>query len=829
MVSNASKASMYAKDLPWNTYKPEELGPTIMQFVTDHEPFFRRWAEIWYENFQFLFGNHSIKWSKKYGFAVDYDFLRTNSVWTLKANTNLVRTIVESLSSFIFGNIPEWDADTMDESSIKGKRFKKIIQKLLEAYMERLLMQKELSVAAGIFAMFGQVGYEIDWNPMCGSLMEIPRQKKVKVPIWSTYMAPNQMTGGLIEVPTQIYTSQGTPYDEERWEPELDAMGRQIIDKMFAGDIDFNVLTPFEYRRELGKYGMHKSKWIQRFKLMDYDDYLDYYGQLPGQTKEYGNIRPVYADPTVYDMAIKHFMRMQFTTPPSVDDGFGRSQNVFKSQLFRYKVWVVEHWDRPHPKKWPLGRRVVVANGVCTHITTPNYSTNKRDGWHPFIESQWLTAAPNSIAAGPTNDVIRKNKEMNVKDTLIATAVRRNMGSQLLLKINSGIDPQQLTGEPGMAHEVNDIMGARWLHDDMPIPPVLAQMRQQDKDDIYESSGGGDAIRGEASRGSSSGYQEKQREEREEKRLGMARREFQSGVSGAGAKIVACLKANVVKLDKSVMGFLKRSAAGEFSTADVLAFLTTPLDYGIDVKVVESSMAVKSKASQQALLQELSGGALAQRLGQDAKVLDEYLKFFDATTLRDGSAAHRDRANRENEVFLDMLRLGPNTDGLPKPVVLFEDDDDIHGIEHVETFVKNFEEFRNNEAFLIEFITHMERHRIQKDEKAGKYAPGTSTQTAAMMAQARQTALPTPQTIFVDSQQRQQAQQQTAQQQPPGGPPAAPQAPAPQPGQQGAPAPKPGKPPQAPRQPSGPGGGPGKINPQAPSQNTPSASRGGMM
>ncbi len=807
MANNVNKSAIYAKDLPWNTFKPEELGPTIIQFVGDHEPFFRRWAETWYENFQFLFGNHSVKWSRRYGFAVDYDFLKTNSAFALRANTNLARTIIESLASFIYGNIPTWDVDTMDESSIKGKRFKKIVQKILDAYMQRLLMQKELSVAAVIYVMFGQVCWEVDWDPMVGQLMEIPRQRKVQVPLWSTYMAPNQMTGGLIEVPSQVMTSQGTPAMEERWEPVLDAMGRQIIDKMFAGDVAVNALTPFEYRRELGKYSMHKSKWIQRFKLMDYDEYLDYYKNINGKTPEFGKIRPVYSDPTVYDQAIRHFMRMQFTSPPAADEGFNRTQNVFKSSLFKYKVWVVEHWDRPHPDKWPLGRRVVVANGTCTHVTAPLYNTNTRDGWHPFVESQWLTASPNSIAAGPTNDVIRKNKELNVKDSLVATAVRRNMGSQLLVKINSGIDPQQLTGEPGMTHEVNDVDGARWLHDDMPIPPVMSRLREMDKEDVYETSGSADAIRGQPSTGASSGYQEKQREEREEKRLGTPRREFQYGVGSVGSKIISCLKANVIKLDDNVMGFLKRSAAGEFNSQDIIAFLSTPLDYGIDVKVEESSMAVKSKASQQALLQELAQGALGPRLANDAKVLDEYLKYFNAETLRDSSSPHRDRANRENEVFLDFLRLGPSAEGISNPVVIFEDDDIIHLAEHTEIFVKNFEEFKNDEAFMLRFMTHMEQHRIQQQEKEGALMPGTATQTATMMAQARTSALPTPQNIMVDSRNRQMMQQK---------------APPPQQQPQGQ------KAPQAPRQPSAPEQGAGNINPQAPSQNTPSANKGGL-
>lgn len=803
MINNAA---LYASELPWNTFKPDELGPCVMNFVNDHEPFFRRWAQIWYENFQYLYGNHNIKWSRKYGFAVDYDFLRTSGPFSMRASTNISRVICEALAAFVYGNVPDWEVETMDESSTRGKRFRKIVQKMLEAYMERLVLQKDFKAAAMIYTLFGQVGFDVGWDPMAGQLLELPRYKKIQAPVYSTYMAPNMTTGGLIEVPTQMVDDRGQPLFEQRWEEALDQAGRQIIDKIFAGDVGVQALTPFEYRREMGKYGIHKTRWVQRFKLLDYDEYIDQYKKVPGATADFAKVRPVYSDPMVYNMALRHFMRMQFTAPPSLDDGFGRQQNVFKSSLFKYKVFVVEHWDKPHNEKWPTGRRVVVANGSCTHVTTPNYNTNKIDGWHQLIEAQWLVAPPNSIAAGPLNDVIRKNKELDVKDSIIATSVRRNMGAPLLVDINSGIDPQRLSGEPGMALEVNDIMGARYLHDEIPIPPVITRLREMDKEDIYESSGAMDALRGEGSKGSTSGYQEKQREEREEKRLSPARHEFENAVSSVGEKMFSCLKANVVKLDDYVMGFLKRSAAGEYSTQDIVAVLTSTVDYGVDIKVVRSSMAIKSKATQQATLQELAKGALAQRLGQDARVLDEYLKYFDAETLRDSSGPHRDRAELENEVFLDILRLGPNTEGIAKPLVLFEDDDAIHLAEHTVNWVKNFNEFRNNEAFMLQYIAHMEQHRLQQGEKEAQYPPGTATQVTGMMAQARSSALPTPQQIYMGTQQRQQAAAQSQQQTPN----------------------------QAPRQPSAPGQGPGKIDPKAPSQNTPAgqkqsvASQGGM-
>lgn len=816
--SNINKAALYAKELPWNCFAPDQLGPVLMNFVNDHEPFFRRWAEVWYENFQFLFGNHNVKWSRRYGFAVDYDFLRRDNSSAMRANTNIARVVVEALASFVYGNVPEWVAEAMLESSIKGKSFGKIAQRILECYNERLLLHKELKAAAVTYALFGQVAMEAEWNRRAGQLLEIPRYRKTQLPSYSTYMAPNMATGGLIEIPTQLVGPSGQPYMESTWDYVRDTQGRVIVDKVFAGDVSVNVLTPFEYRRQIGTYGMHKTRYVQRFKLMDYDEFLDAYDGIDGKTSKYAQIRPVYSDPMVYQMAIRHFMRMQFTAPPSVTDGFRRNQNVFKSALFRYKVFVIEHWDHPHEKKWPLGRRVVIANGECVAITAPDYNTNKQDGWHQLVEAQWMSAPPNSIAAGPTNDVIRKNKELNVKDSLVATAVRRNMGSELLVKVGGGYDPQKKTGEPGNIQEVNDVNSVRWLHDDMPIPPVMSRLRELDKEDVYETSGAMDALRGAPSSGASSGYQEKQREEREEKRLGPARKEFEDMVSGLGEKVLSCLKANVVQLNDSVMGFMKRSAAGEFAVQDVVSFLKSTIDYGVDIKVKKSSMAIKSKATMQATLQELAGGVLNQRLTTDAKVLDEYLKFFDAETLRDSSAPHRDRANRENEIFLDMLRMGPDLDGMQQPIVLLEDDDVIHMGEHDECLIKNFEEFRNNPIMLQRFLEHKERHRLQQQEKEGQLMPGAALQTGQMQQMAMQSAQPTVQTIYMDSTMRKQQQEQMKAQQ------AAPSQPRGE-GEKKSASPKA---PQAPRQPSGPGQGAGKIDPNAPSQNTPAA-KGGMI
>jgi hypothetical protein len=752
---NDFKSSLYAKNLPWNVYREDELGPVVMNFIQDHEPYYKRWAQKWYENFQFLMGNQNLRWSQRYDFAVDYDMLlRKRPAMNQKIVTNLARGITEALASYLFGGIPDWDVETADESSIKGKRARIIVQKVLDCYMERLCMSTEFNVGAVIMALQGQVGFKIDWNPMGGSLLDLPDYEKLMKPEYTDYMAPNPITGGLFEVPTQILGSDGRPITREAWEKQTDDMGREIIKKVLTGDVCVNVKSPFEYRRPIGSSGMHKDRWIEEIRILDYDEYLDEYSNVAGQTRLFKRVKPIFHDPALYAFAARHFLRMQFTSPPTLSDQMRRMDYSFKSSLFRQKVVVVEHYDRPHPRKWPQGRRLVITNGLCTHITKPSYSTNKLDGWHPYAEAQWMRAYPSNIGLGPLNDTIQKNRELNVKDSLIATAVRRNMGSQLLIKTGAGIDRDQFSGEPGAIMEVGDPFGARWLHDEMPISPVISKLREFDKEDVYEASGAGDALRGERSPGATSGYQARQIQEREERRITQAKTNWEACVSTVGEKIFACLRANAVQLDKGVMGFLMRSAAGKFSVPDVVTLLSAPADYGIEIKVKKSSMSLKSEATELATIQELAQNPVVQQRMQDAGVLDEYLKRFGVEVLRDKSASHRDRAQRENETFLDLLRLGADAEGIPLPAVFFEDDDDIHMNEHADMFVQNTDEFRTNELRMMQFHLHMEQHRLQKQEKEAKLITGASQQAPAMMQASRSVPLPNAQTIQIDSQRR---------------------------------------------------------------------------
>lgn len=769
--SNAAKAMSLAPEDPWNQTSPEVLGPCITQFLEGHEPYFRKWAENWYMTMQYVFGQHNFRWSKRNGFAVDFDWLREKRSPSsyVRAYTNIARIAVESLSSGLYSNAPAWDVDAVDDSATSGRRQKKIIGSLLDGLFRTLQCDKDGAAAAFVFSMFGQMAFESGWNAMSGRVIEQPRLIKSQKPPYTSWMANNPIIpGGLIETPTMARDPAGRPYLEDSWDVARDGQGREIIDRIFTGNPQLNVLTPFEYRRAVGSGGMHKTRYTQIFRLLDYDKWLDTYGQIGGKTRYFGQIEPVFALLPVYQFALRFYMRMMYVTPPAGEEYGTRWGSAMTGNL-QHKVLVVEHYDEPHPLKWPEGRRVIVANGQCTHILKPDYNTMKLDGWHPLSEAQWMNAYPSSIASGPMQDLVKKNQELNVMDSFIATAMRRSLGGQYLIKIGSGIDPNRLVGEPGLAHEVTDPYGIRILHDELAIPPVVAAIRDMQKQDAYDQSGALESQRGKPDDGTS-GYQTKLFEEREEKRLAPARKAFRAAMAGAGEKLIYALHRNVIKLDDALMGYLIANASGEFTPTDVISFLSKPLNIGTQINIVENSMVYKSSASIKADLTQMAANpAVQQRLATDAKTLDKFLKAFNMEQLRDKSAPHRERAERENETFSDMIRLGENLQGISRPIVIFEDDDIIHEEEHTDFIVQYWEQVRNNPTFLMEFYIHLEKHRMQKDEKEAKILAGASLATGQMVTMASQEQPPNPMQIAQDAQMKQlQAKMMASQGQPQG-------------------------------------------------------------
>jgi hypothetical protein len=131
--------------------------------------------------------------------------------------------------------------------------------------------------------------------------------------------------------------------------------------------------------------------------------------------------------------------------------------------------------------------------------------------------------------------------------------------------------------------------------------------------------------------------------------------------------------------------------------------------------------------------------------------------------LHDSNTPHRDRSTRENDVFSDMIRLGPDTDGIKVPIVLTEDNDQIHIGEHDKFIVSNSDDLLQNEWLFQMVLLHNEQHKLQLQEKQGNIPLGSKMQAPAMMAQARQKPAPTMPEVYQGTMQMTQSKMQAQQ------------------------------------------------------------------
>lgn len=778
------RIKQYCKDAPWADDNPDTLGSTIMNNIWDREAFHRRWCQKWFENFQFVYGNHDVKWIRSLGFALDVDFLsRKRNPNHHKSKTNVSRLIAETLSSAIYARQPKWDVSPASESARQSKNISQLVQHALDYWMIVLNGHDKFSQWATDFTVYGKAAAVVRWNNNAGIIKWVPKFRRVKTPVMTTVMKQDPVLGGVIEVEDQAINSIGQPMFTETWQPITDQSGEIAKEPKPQGSPEILLLTPFEYQYEEGK-DIHDAKWVRWFRLIDYDDFINEYDSLAGKTKHYADISPDMSTAIVKNFAIRQFFRLHFVSPDYDSKPIDMSTS---GAYLKNKVLVVEHYDKPNVNSWPYGRRVIVANGMCTHITQPEFSTNKAGGWHPFVEANWFRVSPSTMPSGAMNDVVAKNKELNTADSLIITALHKDMGSALLVKTGSGIDPSRWTGTPGDIHECSDIQGARWLNNEQPISPAVPAIRQAIKDDVFEQSGAQDSLRGERSKNVSAGYALRQLQEREERRIAPARNKFENAVAEVGEKVIACFRECVENIGEDMMGYLKRSASGEFLPDEAVSFLTRDIELGVDIKIEPGSMQVESKATQQFnLLELIQKTPFGARLSQDVKVQDDILKVFGAEQLRGFSGAHRDRAANENELFTDMLKLGPDRIGQTSPIVIFEDDDEVHIAEHTDFVVRNATETMANPAVLQIVLTHLETHRIQGKAKMGEVPPQAAAMTSIAQSTARQTPLD-PMAVQAEVQARKNSPQPSVPQPPEAGTPKPPQAGAPKPPQPSAP------------------------------------------
>lgn len=746
--------SNYSSVMPWQTNDFRELEGSINQLANIVDQINRRWAQKWFENFQFVLGNQDLRWSRQWDFAFDADTLGQQAGMSKRQQTNYSRVVLESLSGHIYNQLPELYFDQKYESSSRGARLAHLLEAMKNAYDERMCLHEAFDMASVTFVLYSKTYACITWDKNQGGMFKRTKQAPTKVPKMTTTQSIDPITGENMIVPMPMMAADGKPVMIDAWEDVIGEDGKPVQETFKFGDANVEMLTPFEVRMDPNAKTFSKAKWIQRIRVMDYDDFMSEYSIQEGVIKD--KIDKVQGG-TIYSpaqsLAIRHFIRTTFSAPPSLDYG-GRSTTSPMS-LLKNKVFVVEHYDRPteghykNPTPWlKEGRRTVLANGYLVLVSTPQYRTNKQDGWHPFVEAKWMPIPPSVEASGPFSDVVAKNREVNLTDTLMTMATSRQSGSMMLINNASGLDRSKITGEPGEIHEVagDPSRAASYVADKNPIPAHVTNYRQILTDDIWLISGAKDSLRGEAGANATSGYMLKLEEERERKRLTRAGNNFEKFISSTYEKLYACIQQNAIKFDESVVAMIKRSTDGAVTDSDVVAFLNGPIDFGVDIGVSAGSMRTKSKATEQANAMEVMAlPAAQQKVAADPLLFDEFLDFMDVKILRDISSIHKDRSRKENTEFMEFAKIR-NPQMMQQaiadmPVVIWDDDDMIHLREHKADFIKNFDAYKRNPTIMSIYHQHCALHEQNLKAKQQMQDPSVAQQAAGMEQRAEQTAM----------------------------------------------------------------------------------------
>lgn len=797
----AGTSSTYV--MPWTTNEPRRLEQAVNALVSQADLQNRRWAQKWFESFQFVLGNHYLKWSRQYDFAIDTDFLRGDNDTRKRSQTNISRTVVESTAALIYSNLPDIYAAPLYDGSSRGTRLAKTIESLVETYNERLNLHEEFDAGSVMYVMYNKVFAAITYDMNRGATFKRQKQQLVNVPKMTTIRQTDPLTGEDVVVPTPMMGPDGQPVMIQSQQAIIDPnTGRPVLETVRNGDVRVEMLTPFEIQYDPLAKTFSKAKWVSRIRVMDYDDFMIEFASQEGVIER--NMSRVTAgnlSSPVKNMAFRHFLRSVFALPPVLD--FNGQLNLSNLFNLKNKILVVEYYDRPteghryNPTPYlAQGRRCVMANGVLCLVSTPQYLMNNDTGWHPILEAKWLPLPPSQHATGPMSDTVQKNRELNLTDTMMTLAIQRQAGSTLVINENSGIDKTKWSGEPGQTFYTSGDpqAAATYIADKSPLPALVQQYRALQKEDVYEVSAAQDSIRGERSVGANSGYQAQIYEEREKKRTSKASNNWESFIRQIYQKMIACLQQNVAKLDEQVIARMMRSMDGEITVSDIISFLNGPIDFGVDIKITPDSMQTKSKATKIAnMVEAMNNPAVAQRMMQDSSVVDAYLDFLGIDVLRSVSSSHRDRANRENAVFSDMISfIDPNqlvqAFGDDMPTVIWQDDDLVHLLEHTRDLVKNFDKYKRNPGLLRAHSVHMTWHEQNYKAKQNQQSPYLASQSQMIEQNAEQIAA-APKDFMTELtkwRQQQILMQQLAEQQAAAAPAAAAPAAAPPEQQQGA-------------------------------------------
>lgn len=557
--------------------------------------------------------------------------------------TNYIFDSYQTLKGYLLKNKPRITVRP-NTQTYKDKTAATIAELVSETNWERLKEAQNYEYAASCLITYGTVFKKSYWDSSVASKVSVPRMEQVPATDPNTGMP----TGEMSEV-------QAT-------DPET---GQPLYDEMPLGDVNTAVVEPYRIALDPVAVNLHEARWIMEFSIRPLSWIVENYKK---EEEGYTGLADTVKEEKALPNSLSRFFQLR--TSSGVKGMVARSSNSGNSDMIDNAAVVKEYYERPSAKH-PMGRTIVIANGVTLYVGASLSSGEEQGDWHPYSECRWEPVPGRFWAKSPCDDACEIQKRINSIDSVIML-VRKTMAIPQKLELEGQVINGQWTGQPGLR-----VKYRAGPNGEMPqtlqaagVDPQVWKEREQAVQDLKNIMGAPDILKGDRPPGVTAASALALLFEVGTGKLFPILDRWKMYTESDQKKQ---LKLVAKKYREPRPEFIRSLVAknSELTPATIQKFVGEDLHDNCNVLIEASSAIPRLKAAEQALLMEIQQQGVLDLTNPQNR--EEYLNRLGLVGFNKEYSKDANRAKLEN-MQLDNLIQDPAS----KPVVMVIDKHDIH-------------------------------------------------------------------------------------------------------------------------------------------------------
>lgn len=563
-----------------------------------------------------------------------------------RPTTNYLFDVYQTLKSYLIKTKPRSSVYPNTEL-YQDKMAAKISELCLEANWSRLKEQQNYEYAAACVVLYGTVFKKDFWDTTELTMSKVPKMEQMP------QMDPNTgMVIGTQEVPAI--------------DPET---GEQMFDEIPLGDVNSDTVEPFRIALDPMANDIHKIRWIMEYSIQPLTWIKEVYGKEPDTSPGYtGRVEEVKEETTLAGSLKRFYQLKQSSGVKQKIEGASSSGST--DEHMANSAVVKEYYERPSAQH-PLGRLVVVANGVCLYAGESPYSGPELGDWHPYSECRWEIVPGRFWGKSPLDNAAEIQKQINSIDSVIVLNRKTMAIPQKLIPMSSGIAHGSWTGRPGQEIFYRDSGGQP--PSTIPasgVDPTVFQERAQRVEDMKTITGAIDILKGDRPDGITAASALEMLYEVGMGKLFPILDRWKAFVEGSQKKQLRIISKFYKEPRPDFIRLLQQKNR-ELSADAISKFIGSDLYDNCNVVVEAGSNVTKLQAAKKQELREAAQSGVLNLA--DPRNRRQYLEDMGIQGYDSDIGPDQKRAEQENSI-LDDLSNNPNK----KPIVLDWDNHDVH-------------------------------------------------------------------------------------------------------------------------------------------------------